>query len=88
MVLVCRDSNGSEQILVIYRFQPELCDVCIHQIRQKQMRKRRQLPRVCFLFIEHDSNKVVQAGVKPFVVSLQAVFQFGNRAGKVLEENG
>jgi hypothetical protein len=30
----------------------------------------------------------VQAGVKPLVVSLQAVFQFGNRAGKVLEENG
>ena len=41
-----------------------------------------------FFFIEDDSNKVVQAGVKPFVVSLQAVFQFGNRAGKVLEKNG
>jgi hypothetical protein len=47
-----------------------------------------EAPRVRFFFIENDSNKVVQAGVKPFVVSLQAVFQFGNRVGKVLEKNG
>ena len=40
-----------------------------------------------FFFVENDSNKVVQAGVSLFVVSLQAVFKFGNRDGKVLEEN-
>src|SRR5438132_11250130 len=56
IVLVCRGANRPEQVLVIYRFQPELRDVCIHQIRQKQMRERGWPPRVCFFFVEEDVN--------------------------------
>jgi len=88
MVLICGDADRPEQILVFYRFHPELRDVCLHQVRQKQMRKRRELPRVCFFFVEDDANKVVQSGVNLLVVSLQAVFKSGNRAWEVLEESG
>src|SRR6266403_6170167 len=41
MAFVGRAADRPEQVLVFYRFQPELRDVCIHQIRQKQMRERR-----------------------------------------------
>src|SRR6266480_2864566 len=58
IVLVCRGADRPEQVLVIYRFQPELRDVCIHQIRQKQTRGGYPLSRICFFFVEDDANKI------------------------------
>ncbi len=62
-------------------------DVRLYQIRKKEMREQRQLPRLRLFFFEDETDDFAQARINLFVIVLEPLFQLRNRGRYRLEEN-
>ena len=58
------------RVLGVDRFEIQLRDVGLYQVRKDQVGKKRELPRIAFFLIEDEANDFAQARIGLLVIVL------------------